>query len=127
MAPRTSTAGRPETAGFGSRPDQQGPGSLRADKLAKDASRVFRVPAPSTAVQVGSGVSFVLSGFGGNVGEPFRYLFDSLANEILPFTREEVASLSAERAKRRAEGKGKSVKYRPLTTTSICSNNRIIT
>ncbi len=42
----------------------------------------------------------------GNSDAPFRYAFDSLADDVLPLTRGELVSLRAERAKRRAERSG---------------------
>lgn len=81
-----------------------------ADKNAKDAARVFRV-----AGSIHSGAEWHrrrvrLFWIQGSLGEPFRYEFNALADQVLPFTRDEIISLRAERAKRRASGKGKASK-----------------
>lgn len=81
-----------------------------ADKNAKDAARVFRVSG-----SIHSGAEWHrrrvrLLWIQGGHGEPFRYEFNVFADQVLPFTREEIISLRAERAKRRASGKGKASK-----------------
>lgn len=79
-----------------------------ADMRALDAARVFRV-----AGSINSRAEWDRRRVGmiwceGDPANPFRYSFDALADEVLPLTRDEIVSLRAERAKRKAEGKSKS-------------------
>lgn len=81
-----------------------------ADRNAKDAARVFRVAGSIHSGAEQHRLRVQLFWIQGSPGEPFRYSFDALADQVLPYTREEVVSLRAERAKRRASGKGKAGK-----------------
>ncbi len=82
-----------------------------ADDKAKDVARVLRI-AGSWNRKVGRenperGRVKLIWIQGDEPAKPFRYEFDDLANEILPFTRSEIVALRAERAKRRATTKGR--------------------
>lgn len=86
-----------------------------ADMRALDAARVFRV-----AGSINNRAEWDRRRVGmiwcqGDPANPFRYSFDALADEVLPLTRGEVASLRAERAKRKAEGKSGTSPKRVLT------------
>ncbi|WP_435657804.1 hypothetical protein [Brucella pituitosa] len=75
-----------------------------ADPKALDAARVFRVVGSvnSKADQDRRVVGMIWCQ--GEPSNPYRYIFDDLANEVLPLKRSELVSLRAERAKRRANG-----------------------
>ncbi|TPK65519.1 hypothetical protein FJ546_10020 [Mesorhizobium sp. B2-4-19] len=75
-----------------------------SDKAALDAARVFRVSGSlnSRADPLDAEVRMIWCN--GSVGEPFRHVFSDLADEVLPHTRTGLLSLSAERARRKAEG-----------------------
>lgn len=81
-----------------------------ADVNAKDAARVFRVAGSIHSEAEKDRRRVRLFWIQGSPGEPFRYSFDALADQVLPYTREQVVSFRAERAKRRASGKGKAGK-----------------
>lgn len=89
-----------------------------ADKMAKDASRVLRVAGSINSRAEWERRQVQLFWIQGNFADPYRYIFDDLADEILPYTREQVASLSAERVKRKASQKGQSVKPRSQTDSA---------
>ncbi|WP_315756013.1 hypothetical protein [Bradyrhizobium sp. SZCCHNRI2007] len=81
--------------------------SFGADPAAKDAARVLRLsrswnPAARDPTR---GLVHLIWIQGTEPAKPYRYDFDSFADEILPFTRAEIVSLRAERAKRNAEAK----------------------
>ncbi len=78
-----------------------------ADRNAKDAARVFRVTGSIHSKAEWHRRQVRLFWIQGSPGEPFRYEFNTLADQVLPYTREEIVSLRAERAKRRASGSGK--------------------
>lgn len=84
--------------------------TFEADVNAKDAARVFRVAGSIHSEAERERRRVRLFWIQGSPGEPFRYSFDALADEVLPYTREQVVSLRAERAKRRASGKSKAMK-----------------
>lgn len=81
-----------------------------ADTNAKDAARVFRLAGSIHSEAEWHRRRVRLFWIQGNPTVPFRYQFDFLADQTLPYTREEVVSLRAEHAKRRASGKGNTTK-----------------
>lgn len=83
---------------------------FEADANARDAARVFRVAGSIHSEAERHRRRVRLFWIQGSPGEPFRYSFDALADQMLPYTREQLVSLRAERAKRRASGKGKAGK-----------------
>ncbi len=76
-----------------------------ADKMALDAARVFRVAGSinSRADPLDAEVRMIWCN--GTPISPFRHVFGDLADEVLVHTRAELVSLSAERAKRKAQGR----------------------
>lgn len=89
-----------------------------SDKAALDAARVFRVAGSlnSRADPLDAEVRPIWCN--GSAGEPFRHVFSDLADEVLPHTRAELASLSAERAKRKAGGRDTG---RPAQTLTVAT------
>jgi hypothetical protein len=89
-----------------------------SDKAALDAARVFRVAGSlnSRADPLDAEVQPIWCN--GSAGEPFRHVFSDLADEVLPHTRAELASLSAERAKRKAGGRDTG---RPAQTLTVAT------
>lgn len=86
-----------------------------SDKAALDAARVFRVSGSlnSRADPLDAEVRPIWCN--GTASTPFRHVFSDLADEALPYTRAELVSLSAERAKRRSERKEVGQPARTLT------------
>lgn len=89
-----------------------------ADKAALDAARVFRIAGStnSRADPSNAGVRMVWAN--GSIEAPFRHTFSDLADEMLSFTRAELHSLAAERAKRKAGGKPAGTPARTLTVVT---------
>lgn len=87
-----------------------------ADPAAKDAARVLRLSGswnPNAARKDPTrGFVHLIWIQGDEIAKPYRYDFDSFADDVLPMTRAEIVSLRAERAKRRAESKPNSWKGR---------------
>jgi hypothetical protein len=81
--------------------------SFGADPRAKDAARVLRLSGSwnPQARDRTRGLVHLVWIQGEEIAKPFRYDFDTIADEILPFTKGEIVSLRAERAKRRAKEK----------------------
>ncbi|RED25790.1 hypothetical protein BJ123_13023 [Rhodopseudomonas thermotolerans] len=80
--------------------------SFGADPAAKDASRVLRLAGSwNPKAKNGRGHVHLIWIQGAELAKPYRYEFDSMADEILPMRRAEIRSLRAERAKRRATSK----------------------
>lgn len=92
--------------------------SFGSDKAALDAARVFRVSGSlnSRADPLDAEVRMIWHN--GREGEPFRHMFSDLADEVLPYTRAELVSLSAERARRKAEGRDTG---RPAQTLTVAT------
>lgn len=90
--------------------------SWGADKAALDAARVFRVAGSinSRADPLDATVRMVWCN--GSPFAPFRHIFNDLADEVLPHTRAELRSLSAERARRKAAGRAAGTPVQTLTT-----------
>lgn len=86
-----------------------------ADKMALDAARVFRVAGSinSRADPLDAEVRMIWCN--GEPAWPFRHVFSDLADEVLPHTRAELVSLSAERAKRKAQGRAPGKPTQTLT------------
>lgn len=87
-----------------------------ADPAAKDAARVLRLSGswnPNAARKDPTrGLVHLIWIQGDEIAKPYRYDFDSFADDVLPMTRAEIVSLRAERAKRRAESTPNSRKGR---------------
>ena len=75
--------------------------AIGADMAARDASRVLRLV--STINGKSREVCRVTYIHSDNSGVPTRYSFDSLADRVLPFTRDQLAQLRLERAAKKAE------------------------
>lgn len=86
-----------------------------ADKMALDAARVFRVAGSinSRADPLDAEVRMIWCN--GEPVSPYRHVFGDLADEVLLHTRAELVSLSAERAKRKAQGRDAGKPTRSLT------------
>lgn len=86
------------------------------DKAALDAARVFRVAGSvNTRVADDAAARVHMVWCQGDPASPFRHVFSDLADEILPYTRAELHSILAERAKRKASGKACSAPAMTLT------------
>jgi len=68
---------------------------LGADAAARDASRILRIPGTYNPKSGGLCTPIHVTEFWGEV---VRYEFDDLANAVLPFTRDQIASLRQDRA-----------------------------
>jgi hypothetical protein len=77
-----------------------------ADRRALDAARVFRLVGSLNSKADAHRCQVGMIWCQGSPQSPNRYMFDMLADEVLPFTRGQLVLLRAERAKRRASGKG---------------------
>lgn len=75
-----------------------------ADPAAKDAARVLRLPGSMNSKAAPDRRRVGLLWYQGSASDPYRYDFDSFADEVLPHTRFEIRSIRAERAKRQAAG-----------------------
>lgn len=75
-----------------------------ADKRALDAARVFRLSGSINSKAEWDRRTVGMIWCQGMPDTPNRYVFDTLADEVLPFTRGELVLLRGERAKRRAAG-----------------------
>lgn len=71
-----------------------------SDRNAVDAARLFRL-CGSTNSKSGRQVRMIWCQ--GSVSNPTRHSFDTIAEEVLPFTQAEIKSLRVERAKKRAD------------------------
>src|SRR5690606_39023411 len=78
-----------------------------ADRKATDVARVFRVvfSANSKAVPARRPVGMIWCL--GAPTKPYRYVFDPLADAVLPFTRAQLHALRAEKASRPAKGENR--------------------
>lgn len=88
--------------------------SFGADPLAKDAARVLRLSKSwnPQARERTRGLVHLVWIQGDEIATPFRYDFDTIADDILPFTKAEIVSFRAERAKRNAKERPNSRKGR---------------
>ncbi len=80
--------------------------SYGADKKALDSARVFRLAGSVNSKATSHRDKVCLLWCQGPVENPLRHSFDELADDILPLSKSQLASLRAERAKRKAEGTG---------------------
>lgn len=80
-----------------------------ADKRALDAARVFRLAGSINSKAEWDRRTVGMIWCQGSPEAPNRYVFDSLADEVLPFTRGELVLLRSERAKRRGSGQDRHV------------------
>ncbi len=78
-----------------------------ADKRAQDAARVFRLVGSDNSRADSNRRMVGMVWCQGSPEVPTRHVFGTLADEVLPVTHADLISLRAERAKRKAEGKGK--------------------
>lgn len=78
-----------------------------ADPKAKDAARVLRVAGSLNSKASAGRRTVSLFWLQGTPSEPMRFKFDSLADVLLPYTRDQIVSLRAARAAGRAEGRSK--------------------
>lgn len=87
-----------------------------ADKMALDAARVFRVAGSFNSRADPARAEVRMIWCNGEPIAPFRHEFGALADQVLLYTRAQLASLSAKRAKRRPQRQV--LTERPSTLTS---------